>query len=109
MNKETIEEGKTLAIISYLTFIGTFIAVFMNFDRKNPFTNFHLRQMIGLILMLILSNIIEKYVNSTFGSILWLVTFSSWLYAIIFAIKGEAKLIPFVGEKFQQWFKDLGN
>ncbi|WP_055445648.1 hypothetical protein [Lacinutrix mariniflava] len=109
MTKEHIEEGKTLAIISYLTFIGTFVAVFMNFERKNAFTNFHLRQMIGLIIMLILSNVVEKYVNSMFGSVLWAVTFLSWLYSIIFAIKGEAKLIPVVGEKFQQWFKDLGN
>ncbi|WP_034058237.1 hypothetical protein [Lacinutrix jangbogonensis] len=109
MNKNTIEEGKTLAIISYITFIGTFVAVFMNFERKNSFTNFHIRQMIGLIIMLILSNVVEKYVNSMFGSILWLVTFASWLYAIIFAVKGETKLIPVVGEKFQQWFKDLGN
>ncbi|WP_452224734.1 DUF4870 domain-containing protein [Lacinutrix chionoecetis] len=109
MEKRIVEEGKTLGIVAYLTFIGTLIAIFLNLEKKNPFTNFHIRQMIGLIVMLIVSNVVEKYVNSWVGSILWLITFASWLYALIYAIKGETKLIPFIGEKFQQWFYNLGN
>ncbi|WP_299886493.1 hypothetical protein [uncultured Lacinutrix sp.] len=108
MNQHTIEEGKSLAIASYLTFIGTLIALFMNLEKKNPFTNFHIRQMIGLILMLIVSNVVEKFIHSWLGTILWFFTFGSWLYSIIYAIKGEAKLIPFIGEKFQEWFAKLG-
>ncbi|WP_044398021.1 hypothetical protein [Lacinutrix sp. Hel_I_90] len=109
MNQHTIEEGKSLAILSYFTFIGTLIALFMNLERKNPFTNFHIRQMIGLIIMLIVSNVVERFVNSWAGTILWIITFSCWLYALIYAIKGEMKLIPVLGEKFQEWFINLGN
>lgn len=108
MDQHTIEEGKTLGILSYATFIGVLIAIFLNLEKKNPFTNFHIRQMIGLIMMLIISNVIERYVNSIFGTVLWGVTFISWLYCIIYAIKGEVKLIPFIGIKFQQWFSNLG-
>ena len=108
MDNQTIEEGKTLAIVSYLTFIGTLIAIFLNLEKKNPFTNFHIRQMVGLILMLLVSNIIEKYVNSWFGTILWVITFVSWLYSFYYSIKGEARLIPVLGEKFQEWFANLG-
>lgn len=109
MDQQTIDEGKTLGIVSYLTFFGTIIAIFFNLEKKNPFTNFHIRQMLGLIIMLISSNVIEKYVNSWLGTILWAITFLSWIYAIFYAIKGETKLIPYIGERFQQWFKNLGN
>jgi len=108
MNQQTVEEGKTLAILCYMTFIGTLIAIFMNLEKKNAFVNFHIRQMIGLIIMLILSNVVERYLHSWTGTILWFFTFGSWLYSLIYAIKGEAKLIPFVGEKFQEWFANLG-
>jgi len=108
MNNEVIREGRTLAVICYLTFIGALIAIFMNLEKKNPFTNFHIKQMIGLIIMLIVSNTIERFINSSLGTILWIFTFASWLYAIIYAIMGEMKLIPFLGEKFQIWFAKLG-
>lgn len=108
MDQHTIEEGKTLAIVSYLTFIGTLIAIFLNLEKKNRFTNFHIRQMVGLILMLIVSNVVERYVHSWTGTMLWFFTFASWLYALIYAFQGEAKAIPIVGEKFQEWFAKLG-
>lgn len=109
MNTQTIEEGKSLAVLCYFTFVGTLIAIFMNLEKKNPFTNFHIKQMIGLIIMLIFSNVVERFVNSWLGTAFWAITFLSWLYALIYAIKGEMKLIPVIGEKFQQWFSNLGN
>ena len=108
MDQKIIEEGKTLGIVSYMTFIGTLIAIFLNLEKKNPFTNFHIRQMVGLILMLIISNTVERYINSMLGTVLWFFTFASWLYALVYAIKGETKTIPFIGEKFQEWFSKLG-
>ncbi|GGH41618.1 hypothetical protein IA57_11500 [Mangrovimonas yunxiaonensis] len=107
MNNATINEGKSLAIVSYLTFIGLIIAVLMNMERKNPFTFFHIRQMLGLILMLIVSNVTEAYINSLAGTILWTITFVCWLFGLFYAIKGEARPIPLLGEKFQEWFKNI--
>lgn len=109
MNQHTIKSGKTLAILSYFTFVGALIALFINLEKKNPFTSFHIRQMIGLIMMLVFSNIIERFVNSWTGTILGTITVFCWVYALVFAIKGETKLIPYVGEKFQLWFANLGN
>jgi uncharacterized membrane protein len=109
MNENTVKQGKTLAIVCYLTFVGALIAIFLNLEKKNPFTSFHIRQMVGLIIMLIFSNVVEKYINSWVGTVLGTLTLICWIYAFIYAIKGEAKLIPYVGEKFQQWFYNLGN
>ena len=53
MNQNEITEGKTLAVVSYFTFIGLIIAMIMNLEKKNAFVHFHCRQMLGLILMLI--------------------------------------------------------
>jgi uncharacterized membrane protein len=107
MTEQTIQEGKTLAIVSYLTFVGLIIAIIMNLERRNPFTLFHIRQMLGLIIMLISSNIVEAYVNSWLGTIFWIITFVSWLFGLFYAIKGEARLIPMIGEKFQEWFRNI--
>ncbi len=37
-----IKQGKTIAIIAYLTFIGTIIAYFMNSENRNQFASFHI-------------------------------------------------------------------
>lgn len=64
MEQNTVEEGKTIAIISYITWIGTIIAFIMNNDKKNPFASFHIRQMVGLsILSIVNSFIIARYVD----------------------------------------------
>ena len=108
MTEHIIKEGKTLAIISYITFVGAIIAIIMNLEKKNPFVSFHARQMLGLILMLIFSNVTEKYVNSWLGTSFWFITFVFWLHGVYHAYKGEAKPLPVFGELFQKWFATLG-
>lgn len=108
MTNKDIEEGKTFAIVAYFTFVGLIIAIIKNLNPKNPFTAFHVRQMLGLILLLLFSNLTEKYVNSWLGTILWFGTFIFWLFGLINAIKGEAKLLPFFGKLFQDWFANIG-
>ncbi|PQB07207.1 hypothetical protein BST83_08630 [Polaribacter filamentus] len=58
MENHTVNEGKTAAIISYITIFGTIIAFFMNNSKKNSFTSFHIRQMIGIFLL----SMINKYI-----------------------------------------------
>ncbi|MEZ4802692.1 MAG: hypothetical protein R2797_07935 [Gelidibacter sp.] len=109
MNEQTIEEGKTLAIVSYLTLIGTLIAFFMNQEKKNPFTAFHTRQALGLWL----TQMVLGFVVSGFDS--WNITFALWIgiavlifYGIFSAIAGKAQPIPFLGDFFQRLFASLG-
>lgn len=107
MQDPTIKEGKKLAVICYLTFIGLIIAIIMNLEKRNPFTFFHIRQMMGLMIMLIFSNLVEQYVNSLLGTAFWIITFSGWILALYYAIKEEYRPIPVFGEKFQEWFKNI--
>lgn len=99
--------SKALAILAYFTFVGLIIAFIMNLEKRDRFIFFHIRQMLGLVLMLIISNVIEAYVNSIFGSILWVITFLFWLHGLITAIKGKSTEIPFIGNYFQSWFENI--
>ncbi|RIA09836.1 putative membrane protein [Flavobacteriaceae bacterium MAR_2010_72] len=105
--QDTIKEGRTLAIVCYFTFVGLIIAIIMNLEKRNPFTFFHARQMLGLIIMLLVSNVSEKYINSWLGTVFWTITFVAWLYGLYTAYKGEQKPIPVVGDYFQDWFRTI--
>lgn len=107
MENVTIKEGKTIAIISYITFIGTIIAFIMNNEKKNPFASFHIRQMIGIILIFIVAAIVGAFS----GMLSWIIDIFGivlWLIGLIGAIQGEEKKVPILGDQFQEWFKSIG-
>ncbi|MFD1162976.1 MULTISPECIES: hypothetical protein [Hwangdonia] len=109
MTQQDIEEGKTLAIVSYITIIGTIIAYFMNNDKKNVFTNFHVRQALGLWLTYFILAWVVSAVNSWFATLGFWIFFSVlFIYAFIGAISGKSQEIPLVGAFYQKIFSNLG-
>jgi len=109
MNNQTVSEGKTIAIISYVTFIGTIIAFIMNQNKRNSFASFHIRQAVGLFLLAFVINFLTSYLNMgwisqifTFGVIIL------WVFGLIGAVQGEEKRVPLLGDHFQEWFKNIG-
>ncbi len=109
MENTTVTEGKTIAIISYITFIGTIIAFIMNNDKKNSFAAFHIRQMIGIILLGIVINVIARIANlGMISTILSLLPVILWVIGFIGVLQGEEKKVPLLGDMFQDWFKGIG-
>jgi len=109
MDSGTVNEGKTIAIISYFHIIGLIIAFILNQNKHNSFASFHLRQSIGIILLSFIINFISRYSNlSWIDNLLWLGVFALWIIALIGAIQGEEKKIPILGDQFQEWFKSIG-
>ena len=108
MENQTVNEGKTMAIISYITFIGTIIAFIMNNEKKNSFASFHIRQMVGLISLQLVSLIMSNYINGMLGWIVSLFAFVLWVIGFIGVINGEEKKVPLLGDQFQEWFKGIG-
>ncbi len=109
MENSTVTSGKTIAIISYLWIIGWIIAFFMNNSKKNSFASFHIRQSLGLIIILTIMNILEWKFN--LGIISWIVEIALiilWIIAFIGVLQGQEKKVPFLGDMFQQWFKGIG-
>ncbi len=108
MENQTIKEGKTMAIIAYLWWIGLIIAFVMNNDKRNYFASFHIRQMIGLLLLNIAAGVVGRYVDGTVGWLIGAGTFVLWIIGFIGAIQEEEKSVPLLGDKFQEWFKGIG-
>ncbi len=106
MNKPAIKNGKTNATISYLTIIGTIIALVLNNSEKNSFVSFHVRQMVGLNILFFLNEwIIDKYFGFLAWSIIGCGIFILWIIGFMGVIKGEQHEVPIFGKHFQDWFK----
>ncbi|WP_313806377.1 hypothetical protein [Flavobacterium sp.] len=108
MENNTVEQGKTTAIISYLTILGSIIAIFMNLEPKNSFAKFHIRQALGINLMFwVLGYFIGYFDSWMISSAFYVFGFILWVYGFIAAVQGEEKVTPLVGSYFQDWFKNL--
>ena len=104
----SIEEGKTPAITSYILIVGVLIAMSMNSENKNSFASFHIRQATGLSLTFIsLGLIISNFNNPMIAIPMWIFISVLWTYGIFSAIKGETRPVPLVGEFYQKLFKSI--
>ncbi len=109
MENITVTEGKTTAIISYITFIGTIIAIVMNNDKKNSFASFHIRQALGLALLQLIGYALRVYLGlGLLGWFLGVAVFVLIIIGVLGALQGEEKKVPFLGDQFQEWFKQIG-
>ncbi|MEN8886918.1 hypothetical protein [uncultured Winogradskyella sp.] len=109
MDNQTIKEGKTLAWVSYLPIFGIVIAFFLNNDRKNPFTSFHIRQSIGIWLFYFICGVsVSTYDSDMLRLCLWVCFGSLLLYGFINAFIGKTQTVPLIGDFFQKWFSKIG-
>ena len=97
--QQSITEGKSTAIIAYITVIGLIIAFVQNSEKKNTFANFHIRQSLGLMctgFALGLVNIIPilGWIVSVFGMIVLLIL---WISGLLNALNGKESPIPILG------------
>ena len=110
MTEQTIEEGKKLAIVAYITIFGPIIAYFLNNDKKNDFSSFHIRQGLGLwIMFLLLGRVISSFDSWVISSSFYLSFTVLFIYGISSAISGKTQQVPLVGALFQKIFSNIGN
>ena len=109
-------DGKTIAVISYLTIIGWVIAYVMNSNNKSQIAIYHIRQSLFLMLAgIVLYTIQTMLLLIPFLG--WLIALLSisigiallilWIMGLIAAINGEEKPVPVVGEKAQQLLSSI--
>lgn len=113
MSETTTDNGKTVGIIAYLTLIGWIIALVMHNGNKTELGAFHIRQMLGIIIIGFILYILNVAQAFTIGSsilswILQLGSLAFWVLGFIGAVQGEKKPVPVLGAQFQQWFKGIG-
>ncbi len=108
MYNQSVSEGKTIAIISYITIIGTLIAFIMNQNKHNYFAAYHIRQALGVFLTGLIVNFLQRYIDFNWLDLLLsLGVFVLWIFGLIAAIQGEEKPVPLLGEQFQEWFRNI--
>ena len=103
-------EDKVAAIVAYLTLIGFIVAILIHMNKKTKLGAFHLRQMLGFVLTVIVIAFCQ--VVLVFIPILgwlcilalWLAMLVFWILGLVAAINGQMKPMPVVGTLYQKWF-----
>lgn len=103
------KNNDNLAIVAYITLIGTLIAFFMNRDERNPLVSFHVRQALGLWLL----QMFLGYFVGAFDS--WMISMSFWIFFIVLFLYGifgalgkQMNEVPILGPFFQKIFSSIG-
>ena len=97
-----------LPIIAYFTIVGWIIALLMNNSNKTELTSFHLRQMLGIMLLYAAVAICDIIIN--FPILFWILYLGVmllWVFGLVSAIRKEKVTVPMIGIHFQEWFKAL--
>ena len=114
-------DGKTIAILSYCTFVGWIVAIIMHGNSKTEIGAYHLRQALGLyifgfglFLAIFLLGIIITFVAPFVGIffyftniVLWFAMIGLMVWGLITAINNEMKAIPIIGDMSQKMFAGI--
>ena len=107
---QATDNGKTIAILSYITLIGWIIALVMHGSNKTSLGAYHLRQTLGIMILGIAISIIRiplifiPFLGWAIGLCLSLGLLALWIMGLISAVNAEEKPVPLVGDLFQKWF-----
>ncbi|MCK8519930.1 hypothetical protein M0D21_00005 [Aquimarina sp. D1M17] len=108
MQSDYAKQGKTPAIVAYITIVGTIIAYFMNNEHKNQFASFHIRQALGInISFYVIGAMVTFFDSWPISSAFYIFIFVLWGFGLITAFKEEQKTVPILGPYFQKWFSSI--
>jgi uncharacterized membrane protein len=104
------DNGKVVAVVSYLTIIGWVIAYFMNSSNKTELGSFHIRQSFGLVVVQLILSIVASFLPSFYSvfGIAGLVVFVFQIIGFIGAIQESTNPVPLIGAKLQSVFSSIG-
>ncbi|MET0261582.1 MAG: hypothetical protein ABW223_01700 [Rariglobus sp.] len=118
-----VQEDRTVAILSYITIIGFVVAIVIHTGKKTALGAFHLRQVLGLIILgfaaglaigitaVILAFIpfIGQFLIAVLWFALWAGGLVLWIIGLIAAIQGKLTPVPLIGAQIQKWFANTFN
>lgn len=104
-DQTVVAEGKTIAIVAYLTIIGLIVAFVLNNEKKNSFASFHIRQSLGVMLTGLALGVVAMipflgWIVALFG---WIFILILWVSGFLAALNGKRKPVMILGEKYQEW------
>ncbi len=101
-------DPRMVGVISYLTLLGWIIAYLLNKPRSETIS-FHMRQSLGTNLLFLASSLCLMIpIIGWFVSIAgYLAGAIMWVFGLIYAIQEEEKVVPILGDRFQEWFQGV--
>lgn len=112
-NVSAPDNGKTIAIVSYITLIGWIVALIMNSNNKTSLGSYHIRQSLMLMIVGVIVSIVNMvlgyipFVGTIIGFVLCIGLIVLWVIGLINAINGQEKPIPVIGEKANDMLKGV--
>ncbi|HWN88904.1 MAG TPA: DUF4870 domain-containing protein, partial [Chitinophagaceae bacterium] len=106
-------DGKSIAIISYFTWIGWIIAFVMFNSNKSQLAAYHIRQSLLLMILGILCYIVQimlvfiPFIGWAIIFLLWIGLVVLWVLGLVAAINGQEKPIPVIGAMAQSIFSGI--
>jgi uncharacterized membrane protein len=100
MEESVKEEGKTIAIIAYITVFGLIIAYFMNNDKKNAFANFHIGQSFRISILAIANSVLGMFLPGSLAIVSTIISLGVlvlWILGLVNAINLKDKPVPLIG------------
>ncbi|MEZ4786661.1 MAG: hypothetical protein R2790_01965 [Flavobacterium haoranii] len=107
--EDNLIKGKEIALIAYLTIFGLIIAFVMNSEKKYEFSTYHIKQSLGILVTGLAIGVIGVipilgWIISVLGSFFLIFL---WVMGLINAVNGKLFPVPVLGEKYNEWFKNL--
>ncbi|MEO8949952.1 MAG: DUF4870 domain-containing protein [Mucilaginibacter sp.] len=116
LSVQKTDNGKTVAIVSYLSIIGWIIAFVIYGNDKTTLGAYHLRQTIALFIVGICTWVLQVmlvfipfigWIISILLIFVYIGLFVLWLIGLMAAINGQEKPIPVIGKRAQVWFHGI--
>lgn len=107
------DNGKTVAIVSYLTLIGWIVALVLNNGNKTSLGSYHIRQSLMIIICGVVVSVLNfvlgfiPFIGWIIGLVLGLGLLVLWVIGLVNAINGQEKPIPVIGEKANEMLKGV--
>ncbi|MFN7116620.1 MAG: DUF4870 domain-containing protein [Saprospiraceae bacterium] len=101
-------DPKVVSLVAYVPAVGWLIALILN-NPKSELGSFHVRQALGIFLLAVVARwvMVIPFVGWIAGGAGTLLAVVLWILGALSAFQGERKLVPVLGESFQEWFRSL--
>jgi len=101
-------DPKLVGVLSYITFFGWIVALILN-NPKTEFGSFHIRQSLGILLIFAAAGAVNiiPILGWIAGAVGFLLALVLWIMGIVGAAQQEMRIVPVLGDKFQEWFHAL--
>ena len=106
-------DPKTIALVSYLTWIGWIVAIVMHGSNKSQLGAYHLRQSLLLHILAIICYFLQimllfiPFIGWAIIFLLWAALIALWVLGLIAAVNGQEKPIPVIGGLAQSMFSGI--